>query len=385
VNPTERLYYTDAYLRAFDAQVLSSDGNKLYLDRTAFYPASGGQPFDLGAIGGLTVEEVIDEDDRIAHIVSGGPVPVSGAVHCSIDWPRRFDHMQQHTGQHLLSAVLAELFDIHTLSFHLGSDASTIDVAVPSLDVARLRQAEERANQIVFENRPVTVEFASASGDLGLRKPSGREGELRIVAIDRLDRSACGGTHVRSTAEIGPIAIRKLDKIRGNVRIEFLCGFRSIRRAALDFDALSKTARVLSSAPDEVPAIVESQSARLLELEKSCRKLAVEAAQRRGRELYQTTEPGPDGVRRVVRTAPIDDELRALAQGFTASPKAVLIVLCADPPSILIAASQDSGLHAGNMVKQLVTAHGGRGGGSPLLGQGSVPGGAALDRIKASL
>ena len=383
---TERLYYTDAYLRQFQAQVAEVvDGNRVYLDRTAFYPDSGGQPHDLGRIGGALVQDVIDEGDRVAHLMAGELAEAS-QVECEIDWSRRFDHMQQHSGQHLLSAVLVELFDIHTVSFHLGSESSTIDVAAPALDAAQLAAAERRANEVVFENRPVGIGFAANTVDLGLRKASEREGELRIISIEGLDRSACGGTHVRSTAEIGPIAIRRIDKIRGNVRIEFLCGMRALNRARADFDGLSKIARQFSSALDDTPGVVAAQAERLAEIEKAYRKLSVEAAQRQGADFYAATEPGPDGIRRVIRAnARIDDDLRASAQGFVAGPKAVFIALSNDPPSILVAASKDSGVHAGNLVKSAVTAHGGRGGGSPVLGQGSVPTLEALEKIRASL
>lgn len=384
--PTDRLYYTDAYLRQFPAQVAEVvDGNRVYLDRTAFYPDSGGQPHDLGRIGGSLVQDVIDEGDRVAHLIAGELAEAS-QVECEIDWTRRFDHMQQHSGQHLLSAVLVEMFDVPTVSFHLGSESSTIDIAAPALEPSQIAAAERRANEAVFENRPVRIGFAANTADLGLRKASEREGELRIVSIDGLDRSACGGTHVRSTAEIGPIAIRRLDKIRGNVRIEFLCGMRAIDRARADYDALSKIARQFSSAPDDTPGVVAAQAERLAEIEKAYRKLSVEAAQREGADVYAATEPGPDGIRRVIRTnARIDDDLRASAQGFVAGAKAVFIALSNDPPSILVAASKDSGVHAGNLVKTAVTAHGGRGGGSPVLGQGSVPTLEALEKIRAGL
>ena len=380
---TERLYYTDPYLRRFGARVAGSEASRVYLDRTAFYPSSGGQPNDLGSIGGVAVTDVVDEDGRIAHVLAG-PVP-AGAVECEIDWPRRFDHMQQHSGQHLLSAVLVELYGIQTLSFHLGSDASTIDVDAPLLDADQLARAEERANGIVFENRPVAVTFASNSADLGLRKASEREGELRIVSIEALDRSACGGTHVRSTAEIGPVAIRKLDKIRGNVRIEFLCGWRAIRRARADYQSLLKVSRLFSAALDDTPGVVAAQAERLQDLEKAYRKLATEAAAREGRDLYASWAPGPDGIRRVTRTARIDEELRTIAQAFTAAEKAVFVAISSDPPSVLVAASKDAGVHAGNLVKSAVTANGGRGGGSPTLGQGSVPTAEALENVGAEL
>ena len=246
---TERLYYADSYLADFRAAVAdaSPDRRRVYLDRTAFYPASGGQPYDLGTINGIEITEIVDEDgDRIAHVLNA---PLDGAdVECRVDWPRRFDHMQQHTGQHLLSAVLLDLFDAQTVSFHMGAESSTIDIARPSLDAGEVRRAVEKANQIVFENRPVTVTFRHSSEDLSLRKATEREGTVRIVSITDLDRSACGGTHVRDTGEIGPILIRKLEKVRGNVRVEFLCGMRAVQRAQADYDALANIGRAFSAA-----------------------------------------------------------------------------------------------------------------------------------------
>jgi alanyl-tRNA synthetase len=379
VSATERLYYTDPYLRRFEAQVIGSEGSRVYLDRSAFYPESGGQPSDRGTIAGIAVEDVIDEENAVAHIAAG-PVP-AGTVACEIDWARRFDHMQQHSGQHLLSAVLMELYEIPTLSFHLGSEVSAIDVGAATFSAEQWKRAEDRANEVVFENRPVTIAFASSREDLGLRKPSEREGELRIISIADLDRSACGGTHVRSTAEIGPILIRGLDKIRGSVRIEFLCGLRATARARADFAALSAIARTFSAAIDEAPALVASQSQRVQEMEKAYRKLSAEAAEREGRELYASTEPDADGVRRTARRGRIDDTTRMLAGGFAAGSKALFIAVSEDPPSVLVAASKDSGIHAGNVVKAAVSAHGGRGGGSPALGQGSVPTREALERV----
>src|SRR5215469_6918926 len=180
---TERLYYNDCYLQEFAAQVVdrADDGRRVYLDRTAFYPTSGGQPFDLGTIGGIAVKEIVDEEDRIAHVLEAPLAKTE--VEGRIDWSRRFDHMQQHTGQHLLSAVLVELYDITTVSFHMGAVTSTIDVATPSLDPKRLERVEERSAQIVWEARPVTISYEDSSADLGLRKASARTGTLRIVAI----------------------------------------------------------------------------------------------------------------------------------------------------------------------------------------------------------
>ena len=370
---TERLYYTDCYLRDFHARVIETadDGRRVYLDRTAFYPTSGGQPFDTGTLGGVPVRDVVDEDERVAHVLDG-PVP-SGSIEAHLDWPRRFDHMQQHTGQHLLSAVLIDLFNIPTVSFHMGAVSSTIDLGTPSLDVTKIERAEERCAEIAAEARPVEITYEESTADLGLRKESKRTGTLRIVSISGLDRSACGGTHVRSTAEIGPVLIRKIEKIRGNTRIEFVCGLRALRIARQDFRTLSEISRLVSVPFDEAPALIASQMEKTRTLEKSVQKLAAELAQREGCELYASTAPDASGIRRVRRTGAIDEAMRARAQAFVAGPKAVFLAVCENPPSVLLAASPDSGVHAGDRVKAAVTATGGRGGGNPAIAQGSVP------------
>ena len=382
---TDRLYYNDSYLADFRARVVdaSPDGTRVYLDRTAFYPSSGGQPFDTGKLGGMDVVDVVDEDGRIVHVLGAAlaETDVAGVV----DWRRRFDHMQQHTGQHLLSAVLVDLFDAATVSFHLGAESSTIDVS-RALEADQIRKAERRANEIVFENRPVAVSYRHSSEDLGLRKPTDREGEVRIVSIQDLDRSACGGTHVRATGEIGPILIRKLDRIRGNLRIEFLCGSRAVLRARADYEALSAVARSFSSPLDDAPALVESQRETLLETERSYRKLATEVAQMRGRELYGNTSPGPDGIRRVERRLPsLSDDLRSEAQSFVAGAKAIFVGIGEEPPAVLLAASADSGIHAGNLLKGALASVSGRGGGSATMAQGSVPGKSALETVFSAI
>jgi alanyl-tRNA synthetase len=385
---TTRLYQHDAYLREFSAHVVerSGGGRKIYLDRTAFYPTSGGQPHDTGEIGGVRVVDVIDEDKRIAHVTSA---PLEGAeVLCRLDWARRFDHMQQHTGQHLLSAVLAHLYGAETVGFHLGAESATIDLAVPALEPRQVLEAETRVNERIVENHPVSVTFEASSEARELRRTSGREGVLRIVTIEGLDRTPCGGTHVRATGEIGPLLIRKLDKIRGCVRLEFLCGGRAVRRARADYEALLRIARLFSSPLDEAPSLASAQRDALEASEKARRRLAGALARRQGQELYQATAPGPDGMRRVIRrraAGAVDEELRALAQGFTAQPKAVFAAAIEDPPAVLFAVSEDSGLHAGEALKTALARCGGRGGGSARIAQGSVPSRDLLDTLLAGL
>jgi alanyl-tRNA synthetase len=371
---TERLYYQDSYLREFPARVveITNAGNTVYLDRTAFYPTSGGQPFDTGSIGGAAVLDVADDDDRIAHHLAS-PL-AEGAVACSIDWLRRFDHMQQHSGQHLLSAVLSEHFGLHTVSFHLGAASSTIDVEGPNAGDF-VRETEKYANGVVFENRPLTVEFQEAGEASGLRKASDRTGTLRIIVIEGLDRSACGGTHVRSTGEIGPILIRKLEKIRQTTRLEFLCGQRAVGRARADYDALLQVAQQFSAPLDDVPALVATQLEAARASGKALRKLELELAGYRGKELYEATTPGADGVRRVVQLRPEGslEDLRALAQSFTAQPQAIFAAALETPPSLFLAVSADAGVDAGQVLKALLADAKGRGGGTSRLAQGSVP------------
>ena len=329
--------------------------------------------------------EVFDEAERVAHRVAA-PVAV-GPVECAIDWRRRFDHMQQHTGQHLLSAVFEELFRLKTVSFHMGADNSTIDLEGGAVDARVLAETERRVNEVIWENRAVAVQFEHAAEVQGLRKPSDREGTLRIVSIEGMDRSACGGTHVRATGEIGAVLLRKVEKVRQTTRVEFLCGGRAIRRARADYEALSRTAQLFSAPLDEVPGMVAAAQEESRAGDKARRKLELDLAAYQGRELYTATEPGADGIRRVSRRAERGnlEELRAIAQNFTAQSKAVFVAVLQDPASILLAVSKDAGIDAGKVLKAALTAHGGRGGGTARIAQGSVGDAARLDAIVAEL
>src|SRR5215213_2549302 len=291
---TSRLYYTDAYRTAFDARIteLSGDGRRVYLDQSAFYPASGGQPFDLGSLGGAPIADVIDEDTRVAHVLAD---PLTGrvgdTVHGEIDWRRRFDHMQQHTGQHLLSAVFADVFGYETASVHFGADRSSLDLDVGAIDAQQLGEAERRANEIVWENRPVSVTFEESATATGLRKPPPREGTLRIVTIDALDKSACGGTHVRATGEIGAITLRGTERVRKQMRVEFLCGARVVRQARVDFETLSAIALALKASIPEASALVVSQGEQLRDAAAARKRLENELAVFQARALYDRLTP----------------------------------------------------------------------------------------------
>jgi len=384
---THRLYYTDSYLRDFEAAVIerSDDSRRVYLDQTAFYPTSGGQPFDVGQLGGIEVTDVVDEGERIAHLLAA---PLTGErVRGQIDWGRRFDHMQQHTGQHLLSAVLADLARHTTIAVHLGRESSTLDLAVAVLTPDQVSKAEERANEIVVQNRQVEVSFEEGGAAGGLRKPTGRGGTLRIVTISGLDRSACGGTHVRATGEIGAILIRKVERVRNGVRLEFLCGSRATRRARADYGLLSLLAAEFTAAADELPRLIASQREEIKEANSANRGLRGELDLCRARELYAAAAPESTGIRRVTvrEDGPSADTLRGLAQAFTTMPRAVFVGAVASPPAVVLAASADTGIDAAAMLKSLLTIVGGRGGGSARMAQGIVPGRAQLQTVVESL
>jgi alanyl-tRNA synthetase len=384
---TERLYYTDAYLRTFDARIVdrAEDGRTIYLDRTAFYPTSGGQPFDTGTIAGIAVTDVVDEGERIAHVLAA-PAPrdivsVSGIV----NWDRRFDHMQQHTGQHLLSAIFADRFKLNTVSVHFGATSSTLDLDSETVSQKTLVAAEELANAAIAVPHDVSITYESSATVTGLRKAPPREGELRVVTIETLDKSACGGTHVRSTAEIGTLLIRGTERVRKTTRVEFVCGLRAVRNARADHELLSALALSMGVAPAEMITKTKAQSDELRAAQAARREASTALDGYRAHELFDAAAPDASGRRRIVErrdTGTVDD-LRSLTQPLLALGDVLFIGTLATPPTIVVASS-DAGPHAldaGAALKKLLAEHGGRGGGNARIAQGTVPTVAALDTI----
>jgi alanyl-tRNA synthetase len=381
--PTDRLYYTDAYRAEFSARVVqvADDGRRVYLDATAFYPTSGGQPHDAGTLAGIPVVDVIDEETRIAHQLAS-PLSATDVVG-KVDWHRRFDHMQQHTGQHLLSALFDDLFGMRTVSVHFGDDHSTLDLETDSLSPETLRQAERRANEIIAENRPVTVTFEDAASVAGLRKAVDRAGTLRIISIDGLDRSACGGTHVRATGEIGCVLLRGTERIRKTMRVEFVCGLRAVERAHADYTIVTTIASSLSAAVDAVPALLASQALQLKESDQSRRRLEKEVAGYRAAALFERlpNDPGKRRVALVRSAAPAMDQLRVLGQAVTELQRSVLVATTVEGNGLLVATTDDSGVDAGKMIRDALASVGGKGGGSPRLAQGTAP---SADQLAAA-
>ncbi len=384
---TQRLYYLNSYLKEFEAEVVdrADGGCRIYLNQTAFYPTSGGQPFDTGELGGIEVKDVVDEGDRVAHLLAT-PLSANRAVG-RVDWARRFDHMQQHTGQHLLSAVLANLFGHQTTAVHFGRESSTLDLNTATFTPEQVAQAVAAANAIVTQNRAVEVSFEEAEAVTGLRKTSERTGSLRIVTIRDLDRSACGGTHVRATGEIGAILIRKVERARKGVRLEFLCGQRAITRAHEDFVLLSRLSGDLSSSLSELPQVTATQRIELKESTARLRNIQEKLDLCRAQELYGASTPDAAGIRRVVvqQDASSLEDLRGLASAFTSLPMSIFVGTVVSPPSILLAASPDTGIDAAALLRSLLATVSGRGGGSARLAQGIVPGTSQLQEVVAAL
>jgi alanyl-tRNA synthetase len=387
---TERLYYDNPYLREFDATIVertTHDGKTaIALDRTAFYPTSGGQPFDVGTLGGARVVDVVDtEDGRLLHVIDR--LPDGSAVRGAIDWTRRFDHMQQHTGQHVLSAAFDHLLGARTESFHLGTESSTIDLArEPSgADVAR---AEAEANRIVWEDRAVAIRYAAAeeAATLGLRKESKREGTLRLIDIQDFDLSACGGTHVARTGAIGVIAVAATERFRGGLRVTFLCGGRALTGFRVLRDVVAGSVRALSVLPAELPAAIERLQGESKEQRRQLKDLQGRLA---GQEADALADAAVDAgaTRLVAAVLPGWDAaaLKTIAARIAERSRHVA-VLVGDPPTmpIVVARAADAAVDAGAVVKQLVQRHGGKGGGRPELAQGGGLTGPAADVLQSA-
>lgn len=389
---TERLYYTDAYLTQFDATVVSSEpreggGYSVVLNRTAFYPTSGGQPFDTGTLGDARVTDVADrEDGEIVH-VTDKPLGPGATVPGVIDWPRRFEHMQQHTGQHVLSAAFDRLFNVRTESFHLGADTCTIDLA-REVAPAETAAAVDEANRVVWEDRPVSVRFVTAeeAATLPLRKEPARDGLLRVIDIQDFDLSACGGTHVSRTGAIGIVVAFGSEKVRGGSRVQFLCGVRARRCFDGWRDALAGARRHLSVAPAELADAIERLQGENKALQRTTRDLQQRLA---GFEAKALISRGTWTGTRVVVVEALDGwdapGLRALAMAAAVETGAAVALFSTGAPAVVaIACHRESCVDAGAALEALVARFGGKGGGKPDLAQAGGLQGTSADLVAAA-
>jgi alanyl-tRNA synthetase len=370
---TERLYYSDAFLAQFEATVISVElidrRQVVRLDRTAFYPTSGGQPFDIGTLGPARVIEVIDDEDGdVRHVVEGS-LTEGATVAGRIDWERRFDHMQQHTGQHVLSAAFETLLKARTESFHLGADYATIDLA-RELSPLEMARAEEDANRVVWEDRPVHIRFVDAAeaSSLPLRKAPAREGTLRLIDVDGYDLSACGGTHVARTGAIGVIAITGWERFKGGMRIGFVCGARALRAHRRLRDVVIDSAKLLSTMQGALPAGIERLQAEVKDARRQIKDLQSKLA---GHEADRLAGAATGGVVVAALDGWDQNGLKGIAAAIAARPGFVAALLGGPAPfALVIARSAERSTDAGAVLKQVAAKFGGKGGGRPELAQG---------------
>jgi alanyl-tRNA synthetase len=367
---SERLYYTDPYLVEFDAVVREvspqSDRWKVILDRTAFYPTSGGQPFDIGTLGEANVVDVFDQEDgTIGHLVDR-ELETNSRVRGQVDWSRRFDHMQQHTGQHLLSAAFEREAGAKTISFHLGTLASTIDLD-KELAADQIARIETAANAVFV--RFVT---ANEAAKLPLRKDPTREGELRIIEIKDYDLSACGGTHVNRTGAIGVIAVASVERFKGGLRVEFVCGARALRAYRSLKNAVGGSVRLLSVLPDDLPSAIEKLQVAGRSQQKAQEGLYERLAAHEAANLTSAAER-IGAVNAVLAAVSGWDAngLKKLASSIVTKPATLAVLITTESPTLVVVSrSQDLSIDAGAVLKDLVDRFGGRGGGKGAMAQG---------------
>ena len=390
---TVRLYWDDPYRTRFQAAIVETleyDGRPaVVLDATCFYPTSGGQPHDIGTLGDARVVEVLEEEGRLLHIVDrpldGEAV---GAVVGEVDWPRRLDHMQQHSGQHILSAAFTSVLKANTVSFHLGPEVTTIDLDIPDLSEGDAERVEDLANAVILEDRRIDArDYSEADAErLPLRKAPAVQGRIRVVSVADFDASACGGTHVASAGQVGLIRVRRWERRRGQTRVEFLCGGRALRDFRARDRIVQQVAADLSVGVPEVPAAV----ARLAESERAAQH-ALQAAQRqlidyRTAELAAEAEPVEGQAWRLLARVLEDCDpagMRQVAQGLVQEGGLVALLAVLEPaPQVVFARSADVALQMGTLLREVLGAHGGRGGGAPHMAQG---GGVAAADVPAIL
>jgi alanyl-tRNA synthetase len=402
---TERLYYNDSFLYEFDAQVadlreMTRQGTHstwvVRLDRTAFYPTSGGQPFDVGTLTAFSksgaelkvkVEDVFeDEAEEIWHRTDK-VLELGAKVHGVIDRERRRDHMQQHSGQHVLSAAFIYLFNYPTVSFHLGEESCSIDLQCSDVAKEQLVQAERLANEIIAEDRPVTIRYAARQDaeQMGVRKLPPREGRIRLIDISDFDLNACGGTHVRSSGQIGCILVRKTEKVKQGVRVEFVCGLRAVSTARKDFTTLTESAGLYTTGLYELPAQIRKQMEELKAQQRVQSKVNEELAELLAAKLAEVPNVSRGKIIHQVFADRDASFIKLLAQKLSRNGKGI-IALLATPnptPTLVFARSQDQDVDVGALLKEIVTSAGGRGGGGKDLAQGGVPEKTNLEELLA--
>ena len=398
---TERLYYHDAYLTTFEAKIVAHrqvDGRAtVMLSATAFYPTAGGQPYDTGVLNDARVVDVIaDEQGQIWHVLDRAPDLAQNEmiVRGAIDWERRFDHMQQHTGQHILSQAFVQVSGAETVGFHLGKEVSTIDLDQAPLQPDLVGQAEKRANEVVMSGSAVSARFVDESelGSLPLRKLPVVQGPIRIVEVAGFDWSPCGGTHVRNTGQIGPIKVIHVERRKKQTRITFSCGWRALSDYAHKHEIVQELAAHLTTSETEIVASVGR-----LETEVKALRKELAAAQLQVLEVEvaewaaQAEQIGQVSVVRRAFEQRDESLLKEAARRLAERPRTVALLATRQPrgpksgPQFVFARSEDLAgdlaIDMGGLIRAACASVGGRGGGHPAFAQGGAPEGASVDQV----
>jgi len=367
---TKKLYFDDPYQVKFEAKVVErrihEGRSALILDQTCFYPESGGQPSDKGTINGIKVSGVLEEGERIIHLLEEN-VPEE-EIKGKIDWPTRFDYMQQHSGQHLLSQSFYELLGGETLSFHLGDESSAVEIDISEIHEEEVEKVEKRANEIVFQDREIRVYFVPEEKikEIPLRKPPQKKGLIRVVEVSDFDYSACGGTHCRRTGEIGIVKILKWERIRNNLRFEFLCGHRAIKDYTQKSRILRQLANQFTVSERDVFSSVEKVFSDSKSQKKRLRKMQEKIARYEAQEIIGKAKE------RIIKDVLIErtvEEARFLALNIIRRDEFVVLYALKREKSghLILAASENLNLDMRELVPLLSPLIRGKGGGSPSL------------------
>lgn len=366
-----KLYYSQPWLRELDTRITSQrevEGKYLVvLAETIFYPTAGGQPHDLGTINGIPILDVFEEDGTVFHVL---PEPLEGSsAHGVLDWPRRLDHMQQHSGQHLLSAIFQDEYGYRTESFHLGAEYCSIDITTPDLTRQEQLAAEARANELILEDLPVFTYTLQPEefGQVPLRKIPDLPGPLRIVEIQGFDYSPCSGTHVGKTGQIGLLKILKAERYKGMTRVYFLCGGRALEDYRRKHEICSELVALLAVPEGEVVERVSADLERRKELEKLVEELQGELLELRARELVSRSE-GPFFLELPEASIP---EAQRLARAVLNLTQALVVINLGE--RLVLAHNLPAGPNLGQLIKDQAQPLGGRGGGSPTAAQVYFP------------
>jgi alanyl-tRNA synthetase len=374
---TERLYYSDSHLIEFEARVVDlsdrvSGWTAVVLDRTAFYPTGGGQPSDTGTLNGVRVVECIDDGDNgVLHVVQGATPARGDVVRGRIDWSRRLDHMQQHTGQHILSQAFVTLFNAPTRSFRVLESACEIDVDLNNPTTEVIERAVELANNVIWEDRTITIRNVTSAeaAQLSLRKEPARDGELRLIEIEGFDLTPCGGTHAYRTGEIGMIAVRSWERAKGLTRIEFVAGVRALA----DYRKANKSARAVaalfSTGRDDAPQVAAQMVEEHKESNRRIRALEEIVAEAEAEKLFASAS---DGVVTHIFDGRDAESLKKLAHALTAHPQTIALLASRDQDTarLVFARSADASGDMNALMREACALLDGRGGGRPDMAQG---------------